>query len=177
MMSALRDLIEAEAEHVRSLQAAVHSTYKARKASPAALEAWRQACDRFRRYQSPVVSRIERVHKEGLAHDRSLRDFAITFLQVDPMYFRSGYVKAEVLHRLKSIRLDRDETARLAEVLVDAIRRRGQREFLAYCRLAAALRQPDVMAEAARLAASSDGRVASRARMMVRYLKGGRRRQ
>jgi hypothetical protein len=174
-MSALRDLIEAEAKHVRSLHEAVHSTYKARKASPAAMEAWRQACDRFRRYQSPVIGQIERVYKEGLAHDRSLRDFAITFLQVEPMYFRSGYVKAELLHRLKSIRLDRDEAARVAEVLVDAIRRRGQREFLSYCRLAAALRQPEVMAEAASLAASPDGRIASRARMMLRYLSGGRR--
>jgi hypothetical protein len=177
MMSALHNRIEAEAERVRSLHEAVHSTYRARKASPAAMEAWRKACDRFRRYQSPVIGQIERIQKEGLAHDRSLRDFAITFLQVDPMYFRSGYVKAELLHRLKSIQLDRDEAARLAGVLVDAIQRRGQREFLSYCRLAAVLGQPEVMAEAARLAASPDGRVASRARMMVRYLSGGRRRQ
>jgi hypothetical protein len=175
-MSKLRNLIEAEAKQMRELHGAIHAAYQVRKQSRGAMEAWWQACDRYRRHTSPMEGRLGQIDTSGLAHSASLRDFAITFLEADPMYFRSGYIKAGLLHRLKSAEFDEREAARLAAVLVDAIRRRGQREFLYYCRLAAALRHPEVMAEAARLTDSADGRVASRARMMLRYLRGEHRR-
>ena len=158
------------------LHRAIHAAHKVRKESRGAMEAWRQACDRYRRHTSPMDEWLRQIDTIGLADSASLKDFAITFLEADPMYFRSGYIKARLLHRLKAAQLDEREASRLAAVLMDAIRRRGQREFLDYCRLAATLRRPEVVAEAVRLADSADGRVASRARMMLRYLRGEHRR-
>ena len=103
-----------------------------------------------------------------------MREFAIAYLEMDPMYFRSGYIKALLLEKLKAVDFDEPETARLTAVLIDAVRTRGQREFRRYCKLAAVLQSPEVEEEAKCLAQSSDGRVASRAKMMLQYVQTAR---
>ena len=136
---------------------------------------WSKACIEFRHYQSLVEDQLDLIQKGHLVETEWLRHFAITYLEMDPMYFRSGYIKGMLLQKLKAVKFDNSETARLTAVLIDAIRNRGQREFRRYCRLAAVMQRPEVLEEAVRLSESPDGRVASRAKMMLRYIDDARR--
>jgi hypothetical protein len=169
-MAKHRKRIEEEAARKHALHEAVLATFRRRHESTEVMRAWRQACDRFHRDTSPLDAWLERAQAEDLSADAGLRDFAIAFLETDPMYFASGHAKTRLLRRLKRIAPDEAEARRLAAVVVDAVRRRGRQEIRGYCRLAAALALPGVAEEVRQLAQTCDGAVVSRARMMLRYL-------
>lgn len=171
-MTDIRELIETEARNIEDRHEAIHTTYRRRDESPAAMDAWKKACRRAHQYASLIHGWLREIDRGGLSKSPELKDFAITFLEMDPMYFGSGYIKERLLRRLKSAILNEAEVARLTAVLVDAVRTRGRREFRYYCRLAAVLRPPEVLEESLRLVASPDGKTAARARMMLQYLRG-----
>ncbi len=171
-MSEFRELIEAEARNIEGLNEAVKTTYKKRDESQAAMEDWRKACRRAHQYASLIHGWLREIDKSNPLESPELKDFAITFLEMDPMYFGSGYIKERLLRRLKRAKLNEAEFARLTAVLVDAVRTRGRREFRYYCRLAAVLQPPEVLEESLRLVASPDGRTCARAQMMLQYLQG-----
>ena len=61
---------------------------------------------------------------------------AITFLEHDPYYFRSGYMKGKLLVRLKHISLSKKQIQRLQRVVVNAIyMAKPKSEFCYYARL------------------------------------------
>lgn len=73
----------------------------------------------------------------------SLVEFALTFLEEDPMLFRSGYTKRHFAKRLGQYPLNAVQIARIDTVFRRAvIEGAGLEEFRAYCKLAAKLR-PD----------------------------------
>jgi hypothetical protein len=77
------------------------------------------------------------------AESAALVEFALTFLEEDPMLFRSGYTKRNFAKRLGQQAMIPSQIARLQTVLRRAvIRGAGLEEFHAYCKLAARL-QPD----------------------------------
>lgn len=171
-MSDIRELIDTETKNLRSLHSAVHAAYEVRGKSEHAMRDWSKACRRFQQYMPLLHDWLRQIDIASLSDRPDLKDFAITFLEMDPMYFGSGYIKERLLRRLKSADLNGQERARLIAVLVDAVQRRGQREFRDYCRLAAVLKPPELLEESMRLTASSDGRARSRAQMMLKYLEG-----
>lgn len=64
------------------------------------------------------------------------RKCALTFLEYDPYYFRSGYMKAKLLVRLKHLQLTGDEAARMRGIVCKAILdRRPKCEFRYYARM------------------------------------------
>jgi hypothetical protein len=74
---------------------------------------------------------------------QNLISFALTFLETDPMLFRSGYVKRHLLDRLRQQRLSVDAVERLTVILKLAVLNgTGLEEFRACCRIAAAHRPP-----------------------------------
>ncbi len=73
----------------------------------------------------------------------NLIEFALTFLDADPMLFRSGYAKRHLLDRLRQCSLPTEQFDRLSRILKHAVTRgTGVEEFRAYCRIAGALRPP-----------------------------------
>ena len=61
---------------------------------------------------------------------------ALTFLEYDPYYYRSGYMKAKLLVRLKHLPLTGDEAARMRGIVCKAILdRRPKCEFRYYARM------------------------------------------
>ena len=61
---------------------------------------------------------------------------AIKFLEFDPYYYRSGYIKGKLLVRLKNIKLSDSEAERLRQVVCNAIvSRQPKSEFKYYARL------------------------------------------
>jgi hypothetical protein len=73
-------------------------------------------------------------------------EMAVLFLEADPWFFRSGYVKERLLRRLA--RLDHADAIkdRLRAILIAAVDGRDRREFRRCCRLARAVSDPSLHA-------------------------------
>jgi hypothetical protein len=69
--------------------------------------------------------------------------YALTFLETDPMLFRSGYTKRHLLNRLRQSELSSSEIERLTAILKGAVLNgTGLEEFRPCCRVAATHRPP-----------------------------------
>ena len=70
------------------------------------------------------------------AGDADAKESAIRFLEFDPYYYRSGYIKSKLLVRLKNIKLSASEVKRLQKVICNAIvSPQPKCEFKYYARL------------------------------------------
>ena len=68
--------------------------------------------------------------------DADAKESAIRFLEFDPYYYRSGYIKSKLLVRLKNIKLSASEVKRLQKVICNAIVSQLPKcEFKYYARL------------------------------------------
>jgi len=132
---------------------------------------WMRACEAFHSYVSPIDPYIERACEEKRYGDNDLLEFVIRFLELNPMFFRSGYLKQEFLTRLKRSDLGRVAVRRLRAVLLDAVKRRGTREFKCYCRLASVIADQDLIASLEMTRMTAKGAEASRARVMLRMIR------
>jgi hypothetical protein len=87
------------------------------------------------------------------AHDLGTIESAVVFLEVDPHFFRSGYIKEDLLEHLRWAPLDQDQKRRLQQVILMRVRDpRTRREFRRYCRLAPFVTDPQFEEEIAKLA-------------------------
>ena len=172
--SQLREMIATEGAKLRRLHELIHETVRTRHRSPQEHAAWEAACEAWHSYRGPLFDFIVRAYQERRYDDPELLEFAITFLEVDPWYFSSGYHKELILRRLKRAPLKESQRRRLREVVLDAARRRGSREFLRYCRLAAVLANDGLVVELERVAAGDDRAAVHRARLMLRHIAQGR---
>lgn len=98
-------------------------------------------------------------------------EFAIAFLELDPWFFRSGYIKARFLENVKKASLSETQRSRLNDVLHDAVRNRSGREFRRYCRLAGRIADKALIDDLRQLSMET-GAQASRARMMLELAVG-----
>ena len=103
--------------------------------------------------------------------DGEWRDNALTFLEVNPRYFRSGYDKAQLLRRLKRADLSAKHRQRLVAVLMDVVGRPSGVEFRQYCQLAARLASKELTAALAKLVRSPDDGVRRRASWMLEHVE------
>jgi hypothetical protein len=135
--------------------------------------AWEDACAAFHSYVSRLEPYIERAckHKEVRYVNKNLLEFVVCFLEVDPWFNNSGYLKQIFLTRLKRSDLDEATKGRLRMVLLDAVDRRGTREFKYYCRLAAVIGDEDLVSALEKASENTDGAVASRARFMLSTIR------
>lgn len=126
----------------------VHATFLQRDKSKAAYEEWEAACADWHNSQNAVdfLWRIE-TRQAMHAGDREALESAICFLEVDPYYFRSGYLKEILLRELKRAPLKRHDRARLQMVLINAVRKPSRREFPAYLGLLQKVWTPDFEAQ------------------------------
>ena len=70
------------------------------------------------------------------AENADAKESAIRFLEFDPYYYRSGYIKSKLLVRLKNIKLSASEVKRLQKVICNAIvSQQPKSEFKYYARL------------------------------------------
>lgn len=60
----------------------------------------------------------------------------ILFLEVDPFFFRSGYIKERVIRALKKVSLSIAQKKKLQQIIIDSLSKKYRREFKEYCRLA-----------------------------------------
>jgi hypothetical protein len=104
--------------------------------------------------------------------DGEWRESAITFLEINPRYFRSGYDKAQLLRYLKRADLNPKHKQRLLAVLLDVVGRPSGLEFRQYCQLAARLASQELASALLKLMNSEDEGVRRRATWMLEYVEG-----
>ena len=109
--------------------------------------------------------------KEIAAEDGEWRENAITFLEVNPRYFRSGYDKAQLLRYLKRADLSLEHRQRLLVVLLDVVGRPSGVEFRQYCQLASRLASKELASALSKLVKSEDEGVRRRASWMLEHVE------
>lgn len=159
-------LIREEGAKLGELHAQVRRTFLRREHDSESHRAWDLACYAFHSYRSKMDPHIELAGRKR-RYERRVLEFVVSFLEVDPWFFGSGYLKETYLTRLKRSDLDETVKERLRRVLLDAVDQRGTREFKRYCRLAAVIWDDGLVSSLERAGESTDGAVASRARFML----------
>ncbi len=89
---------------------------------------------------------------------------AVSYLEADPWYFRSGYLKAELIRKIRRLELPPGLADRLLHVVLAAVDMRDRREFREYCRLARKLDSPELRGELSSRLRHEDPAVRRRAR-------------
>ncbi|QGM45431.1 hypothetical protein [Methylocystis heyeri] len=110
------------------------------------------------------VSLRERPLTKG---DEAALETAIEFLEADPMFFRSGYVKADVLRLVKRMPLSEERAERLRAVVLGVVDQRASQEFQRYCRLARRIATPSLRQDLKKRIDGDDPATARRARWML----------
>ena len=109
--------------------------------------------------------------KEVESDDGEWRENAVTFLEVNPRYFRSGYDKAQLLRYLKRADLSLKHKQRLQAVLLDVVGRPSGVEFRQYCQLASRLASKELISALTKLVKSEDEGVRRRASWMLEHVE------
>ena len=96
---------------------------------------------------------------------------AIVFLEEDPIFFRSGYLKANLLKILSRVELKNSQMARLRKVALAIVDKKDCREFRWYCRLACKVQSPELKNELQQRMNSEDNNIKRRARWMLARIR------
>jgi len=162
-------LLEDNAARLRELHDAIHQSFRVRSESAEANVRWRDACAQFHAQYDALA--FPGGLTDGLARlragDPEVIETAVRFLELDPYFFRSGYIKADLLRHLKRVPLTKSQEQRLRNVILARLSGPDRRELRGYCRLAARLVAPAFHMQLRALAASPDARVARHARWAV----------
>lgn len=102
--------------------------------------------------------------------DALAADYAIDFLEADPICHRSGYLKADLIRFLGRVPLNGEQADRLRAIVLGMTTRRFGREFRRYCELARKLDEPSFRESLAHLLKSDDPDVRRRASWVFRAL-------
>jgi hypothetical protein len=115
---------------------------------------------------------IEKLRRRRFYRGSGIQDLdsAIAFLEADPWFFGSGYLKADLLKIITQVELSHLQLARLRKVVVDIVDKRGGREFRWYCRLACKVQSLEVREELRRRLSSGDANIKRRARWMLDWI-------
>jgi hypothetical protein len=167
-MDKYRALIEKESNILAGLHRRVHATFKDRGRK---LEAWKKACSDFCAYNSKMNPYIKEIYNESEYNTEDIKEFAITFLELDPMFFRSGYIKEEILRKIKRSKLNSKQVERLLYVLERAVENKGTREYRRYCRLAPSITNQKFLNYLNNVSKYGEGTRKSRAELMLTYIQ------
>ena len=64
-----------------------------------------------------------------------MRRVGCCLLEINPLFHRSGYLKVDLIRRLKRTQLTEDQKSRLRKVIVARVRGPDSREFRHYARI------------------------------------------
>ncbi len=143
--------VSERAAELESLQMALHRAYDARDGSAAATKKWHDAAVAFRSAVETFYAPYEEVLAGVRAGSSDGIEEATRFLVADPWCFRSGYLKAELMHALANADLPDHVVPPLREVVLHRITNRQPRLLRYAAQLAANLWDPDFEGKIAHL--------------------------
>ena len=164
----LRRIIETDARRIEELRAEVLRRAGQRDSSAITRDAWQKACqafhDEFLLRSFPGGYDAIASIREG---DGTAIETALQFLEVDPWFFRSGYIKADVARALANAPLDEEQKARVRNVVLRKVSGHPVREFRRYCHLAASVADAPFVRQVEALAALPEAATARQARWVL----------
>ncbi|MGE0598561.1 MAG: hypothetical protein AB7J35_01880 [Dehalococcoidia bacterium] len=101
--------------------------------------------------------------------DAAGAEYAVAYLEADPWFFRSGYLKGTIARRLRRVELSAGQQERLRSALLAAIAKGSRFEFVEYRKLARRVETPEFRNELRRLSESRDTGIARRAGLTLRF--------
>jgi hypothetical protein len=172
-MADLPNVFEANAAKLKDLHEAIHTALARRSESLDRRAVWEDACRRFHtEYDSLAFpGGLGRAFSQLEAGDPTVIEMAVRFLEADPYFFRSGYLKEDFIKHLCRNPLSEDQKKRLQRVILDRIRGCDRREFRAYCRLSIVVTEPLFHRQVAEMAGPSNGTVRRHAQWVLEYLR------
>jgi len=127
-------------------------------------ELWLQAVDNFNCAISEAYPPgFWKAYEQLKVKDIEGLEIAITFLENDPWFFRSGYVKQELITLICRLPITSKQQKRLASVVFKAIHSRDRREFRMYCKLARRIVSDEMRREIKAIVDGSTGDTGRRA--------------
>ena len=118
---------------------------------------WSEACDASHLYRSPLNKFWTASFKSSVqSGDREAINELITYLEVDPYYFRSGYLKGRLVRVIKNAPRTEEDNRRLRGIIWNRAGEETRQEFREYCRLAILISTPSFRADVARKAKPID---------------------
>ena len=169
-MADFKSEIARHRDKLNELHERIHSTFKIRDRSDGHRKDWEDACAAFHDFRSQIDHYIAGISAEAISQDRHIRQFVFDFLSVDPVFFRSGYEKENMLKLLKALDLSDEEQEVLRQTILRRVRNGALREFRRFCHLIPKI-QNDVFISELRLAAkSTDAQIQRRAAFALGYV-------
>lgn len=171
--------VSERAAGLESLQMALHRAYDARDGSAAATKKWHDAAAAFRSAVEAFYAPYEQVLAGIRAGRTDSIEEATRYLVADPWCFRSGYLKADLMHALANAALPDHVVPPLREVVLHRIIDRQPRLLRYAAQLAANVWDQDLEAQITRLEREGTAaeqraaeQVSARARQRLRSLDG-----
>jgi hypothetical protein len=115
---------------------------------------------------------FEKLHSHS---DMKALETAVVFLEADPYFFRSGYIKEKLLRYMRGYHLSPKYVARLQRVILNVVDSHYCREFCEYRKLAHRIDNADLRLELQNRTSSEDRHVRSRAQWVLDWLEGLRK--
>lgn len=170
------DRILKDAQTITKLNNEIMRTFESRSESEDAYQAWSEACRIFHDSYNDLA--FPGGLEQGLAllkkGDSETIETAITYLEANPYYFRSGYIKEKILRLLKQATLTKKQIGQLQDILINVIQRTGRRENREYRRLAQKIADDKFRARLQKIIQdSNDPRIIERAQHMLDGLNEG----
>jgi tetratricopeptide (TPR) repeat protein len=107
-----------------------------------------------------------------LTGDKTHIEIFVSFLEWNTWFYRSGYVKVDLIRALNRMTFDEKMTKRLQQVVLDAIQKRYTREFRYYCKLAQKVDSDDFQKRLSKFRWHEDKDIARRANWVFDYCDG-----
>ncbi len=122
--------IRDNAVEIERLHARIHECFRHRDCSSKDRTAWSEACAEFhRRYPDIFYPGGASRWQAFLSRDTSETETVIAILDEDPRYFRSGYLKQIIWHRLKRYDLSTPQASRLEGIAFGYLQKPMRQEF------------------------------------------------
>jgi hypothetical protein len=166
-----QDILEVE-RTVNELHQRVHRTFAARNEGPKAMQAWHDATSAWhtRKHSTDHLWSDEFLAALRASQRHAIED-AILFLEVDPWYFGSGYLKERLIRGLKSAALTAQDRRRLWNVIWNVTGGRNRREFRRYCALATLVGDSDLIQLLEGVSPERDRAAGGKFRHLLAYLR------
>lgn len=164
-------LIVDNAKTIDELHNNIHETYKNKgKNALAHTEACRLFHESFDLLAFP--GGLEDGLKLLKEHDPAAIEKAIEFLDADPYFHGSGYIKIDLLKLLKNVVLNKKQIIQLQDILIRVITKPSRQEYRDYCRLARKIFDAAFYDQVQEIIQqSNDSQAVSRAQLMLNAIE------
>ena len=166
-------VFETNAQILRALNDEIHLSFVDRERDESHYRRWSDACQRFHSSFDRLAFPGGLDQELNLLKNGDLQavEMAVRYLEADPWFFRSGYIKEELLKGLKRVALTEDQRERLRAVILERINKGSGREFRRYCRLAKTLMTTAFSKQVREAMMSTDADISRRASWVMSSLE------